>query len=66
MVPKTVGKNPQEPGATAFMDDSLHVLASCLALLAEKSPELACVVEAWPTLPDHIRKAIIALVEAAK
>jgi hypothetical protein len=37
-----------------------------LALLYQKSPDLTRVIEAWPTLPDHIRKAILALVETAK
>jgi hypothetical protein len=37
-----------------------------LALLYQKSPDLAGVIEAWPTLPDHIRMAILALVETAK
>jgi hypothetical protein len=29
-------------------------------------PDLARVIEAWSTLPGHIRKAILALVETAK
>ena len=29
-------------------------------------PELASVVEAWPRLPEHIRSAIIAMVETPK
>jgi hypothetical protein len=32
----------------------------------EISPDLARVIQAWSTLPDHIRKAILALVETAK
>jgi hypothetical protein len=38
-------------------------LASCLALLAEKYPDLALVVEHWPNLPEHIKAAVKALVE---
>ncbi|NUQ33786.1 MAG: hypothetical protein HUU29_02440 [Planctomycetaceae bacterium] len=38
-------------------------LASCLAFLSEKHPDLAAVVAQWPTLPDHARKTILALVE---
>jgi hypothetical protein len=38
-------------------------LASCLALLAEKYPDLAAVVEVWPNLPENIKTAIKALVE---
>jgi hypothetical protein len=37
-------------------------LASCLALLAQKSPDLARVFDAWPTLPEPIRRAILALI----
>src|SRR5262249_30753869 len=33
---------------------------ACLALLPEKSPNLAHVVEAWPGLPDAIRRAVLA------
>jgi hypothetical protein len=35
-----------------------------LALLAKKSPDLARVVEAWPDLPEAIRRAILALVQS--
>jgi hypothetical protein len=37
-------------------------LAVPLAQQAPLAPDLARVVEAWPTLPDHIRAAILALV----
>jgi hypothetical protein len=40
-------------------------LASCLALLQEKDPDLAQVVERWPNLPDAIRQAVKALVKTA-
>ena len=38
---------------------------ACLALLPEKSPNLAHVVAAWPDLPDAIRRAVLALVGSA-
>jgi hypothetical protein len=41
-------------------------LAECLALLAQESPELARIVEAWPTLPEAIKNAIVALVAAGR
>jgi hypothetical protein len=41
------------------------VLAFCLALLQRKVPDLAAVVKAWPNLPEPIRRAILAMVEAA-
>jgi hypothetical protein len=40
-------------------------LASCLALLAQKSPDLALVVEHWDNLPEAVRAGIVALVKAA-
>jgi hypothetical protein len=40
-------------------------LASCLALLGEKSPDLALVVESWDGLPEAIRTGIVAMVRAA-
>jgi hypothetical protein len=33
-------------------------LACCLALLTEKDPDLALVIEAWPKLPEHIKQAL--------
>ncbi len=42
------------------------VLASCLALLAEKDPDLALVVERWPDLPEYIRQSIKALVKTGR
>ena len=39
--------------------------AEYLALLAEKMPDLAAVVEAWPTLPAALRSGIVAMVNAA-
>jgi hypothetical protein len=38
-------------------------LASCLALLAQKYPDLALVVKAWPNLPDETKTAILALAQ---
>jgi hypothetical protein len=40
-------------------------LASCLALLARKSPDLALLVERWDTLPEAVRAGIVAMVKAA-
>ncbi|MGD1001192.1 MAG: hypothetical protein ABSA67_10905 [Candidatus Brocadiia bacterium] len=41
-------------------------MASCLAFLSEKSPDLADVVRAWPKLPEPLRAGILAMVRATK
>src|SRR5262245_41795219 len=48
--------------ATSHGED---VLASCLALLAKESPDLARVIEVWPALPDAICRAVLALIGTA-
>jgi hypothetical protein len=40
-------------------------LASCLALLSQKYPDLALVVNTWPSLPEPTRKQIIETAKAA-
>jgi len=35
-----------------------------LALLQEKDPDLALVVERWPKLPDDVKAAVKALVQS--
>jgi hypothetical protein len=36
-----------------------------LAQIAEKHPDLTQVIKAWPTLPDHIRQAVMTIVKSA-
>jgi len=36
-----------------------------LALLSEKSPDLAAIVKAWPDLPEAVKAGIVAMVKAA-
>ena len=67
--PKTYGLKvrpavPPTPDAANTSGDADSVLADCLAFLAEKMPDLAAVIEAWPTLPDPIRTGILAMVQA--
>ena len=62
---ETGSDSPQPPIASATSDDSRENLASCLALLAKQSPDLALLVEAWDTLPDAVRAGIVAMVKAA-
>jgi len=53
----------QHLNTQGLTENSKNDLALCLALLAEKCPDLAQVVEAWPKLPEHVRKAIILLAD---
>ena len=41
-------------------------LASCLALLKEKYPDLQQIISAWPELPEHIKQTVKILVESQK
>jgi len=36
-----------------------------LALLGEKDPDLALVVERWPNLPEHIKAVVKALINSS-
>jgi hypothetical protein len=49
----------------ALTETGETVLASCLALLAEKDPDLALVVERWPDMPEHIKAAVKALINSS-
>ncbi len=46
-------------------ENDFERLASCLALLTQKSPDLALVVQRWDSLPDALRAGILAMIEAA-
>ena len=46
-------------------DNPESVLASCLALLKTKFPDLALLVERWNALPDAVRAGIVAMVKAS-
>ena len=56
-------KGAVNTGASA---DSGNVLASCLAFLTPKMPDLAAVVKAWPYLPEPVKAGILAMVKAVK
>ena len=43
--------------AMAMVQNPVHLL--------QKNPELVQVAENWPDLPEHIRQAILTLVESA-
>ena len=46
-------------------DDPTNRLGVLLGVLAELEPELAVVMQAWPTLPEAIRSGILAMVQAS-
>ena len=46
--------------------DGVENLASCLALLNQKSPDLAMIVECWDLLPEAVKAGILAMVEASR
>jgi hypothetical protein len=48
------------------METKQKALAHSLAQESQNDPDLGRIVEAWPGLPDHIRTAILALVNAAR
>jgi hypothetical protein len=48
-----------------YGDDEAR-LSAPLAQQAPTDPDLARVLDAWPTLPPHIRAAVLALVAAAR
>ena len=62
------------PHATPLNPEENAVLCRCAAPLgsapkngnARDDPELAQVIEAWPTLPPAIREAVLAMLRAAE
>src|SRR5436309_2995337 len=62
---KTGNEIPQQPSSPPDTETMSAVLASCLALLAQKSTDLALVVERWDALPQAVRAGIVAMVKAS-
>ncbi|HEX7380107.1 MAG TPA: hypothetical protein VF278_23500, partial [Pirellulales bacterium] len=57
---------PQPPLPQTTCDDTAERLGVLLGALPTKYDGLPAVVKAWPDLPDAIRRAILAIVEAAR
>ncbi len=60
-------KNSLQPGEMikqALMEYLETNLASCLANLAEKYPDLVFVVKCWPELPEHIKQKMKTLIKS--
>jgi len=46
-------------------ESGLESVARSVALLLEKSPDLAVIVDAWPNVPEAERKAVLSIVRQA-
>jgi hypothetical protein len=55
----------QPQGNYSTSEADAERLASCLALLAKKSPDLALIAERWDGLPEAVRAGIVAMVKAS-
>ena len=55
----------QPHGTSSTSANDAERLAFCLALLSQKSTDLALLVERWEVLPDALRAGIVAMVKAA-
>jgi hypothetical protein len=61
---ETVKGVPQATSRQTTYDDAENRLASCLAFLASKPPDLALIVERWDTLPEAVKAGIVAMLKA--
>ena len=57
---------PQSTGPKQDTDKCPEPLAYSLARKTENDRDLARIVDAWPSLPEPIRRAMLALVESGR
>ena len=62
---KTAAENAQGQNQQQLTDNGVGSVARSVALLADESPDLAVVVEAWADLPQALRTGIVAMVTSA-
>ena len=62
---KTAAENAQGQNQQQLTDNGVGSVARSVALLADESPDLAVVVEAWADLPQALRAGIVAMVTSA-
>ena len=62
---KTAGESTETQARQQVTDTQVASVARCVALLADESPDLAVVVEAWAVLPEAVRVGIVAMVKSA-
>jgi len=65
-VPKTEGVESQADEEQALTADAAPRLPAGCSTPPELPPDLARVIDAWPSLPAHIRAAVLALVTTAR
>ena len=53
------------PSQSSTSGNAEENLAFCLAFLAQKSPDLALIVERWDSLPEPVRAGIVAMIKVA-
>jgi hypothetical protein len=61
---KTAAENAQGQTRQQVTDTGVGSVAYCVALLADESPDLAVVAEAWADLPQALRTGIVAMVKS--
>jgi hypothetical protein len=66
-----VGLEPTDPNLQGIPEKQLtatpeNALAHSLAQDSQIDPDLARLIDAWPTLPAAIRMGILAMIEAAR
>jgi hypothetical protein len=63
---KTGDQSPQVPTIHSTSDYAENSVATGVAFLASKSPDLALVVERWETLPEVVKAGILAMLNAVR
>ena len=62
MIPRRTPENPPSRGREGA---SLESVSTHVSSQVQEHPELARLIEAWPTLPEPMRAGILAMVDTA-
>jgi hypothetical protein len=63
---RTLNHQIDHPAGTAAGDNAKADLGEARSKCAVNSPELSRVIAAWPSLPEPIRRAITAMLDAVE
>ena len=63
---KSEAVNSQPSQNKALTNPEQSVLASCLAQIVQKYPELEQIITAWPQLPEQVKTTIKELIQTHK